>query len=194
MLQRVSLQDARQTRNCWLIHTCVLALTSLSGLNSKTTNRHHEYWGYPEKTLQTRLSPSALLFASAIKTNLMTSRFRFCVQLIRQTFPPLAMWVIETICTISALQLHFCHLYCSAVQLHYDKCSQQCSNPEKPTFSVSCRSESESKEASCRTKINVSKTCLLTFLSHRKIFICNGVCLQFHTNRWTSCVWGRIAI
>lgn len=100
MLQRVSLQDARQTRNCWLKHTCVLALTSLSGLNSKTTNRHHEYWGYPEKTLQTRLSPSALLFASAIKTRLMTSRFRFCVQLIRQTFPPLAMWVIETICTI----------------------------------------------------------------------------------------------
>lgn len=196
MLQRVSLQDARQTRNCWLKHTCVLALTSLSGLNSKTTNRQHEYWGYPEKTLQTRLSPSALLFASAIKTSLMTSRFLFCVQLIRQTFPPLAMWVIDTICTISALQLDICYLFIILfVQLcHYDKCSQQCSNPEKPTFSVSCRSESESKEASCRTKSNVSKTCLLTFLSHWKIFICNGVCLQFHTNGWTSCVWGTIAI
>lgn len=155
MVQHVSLQDARQTRICCLKHTCVLALTSLSGFNSKTTNRQHEYWGSPEKTLHTRLSPSALLFASAIKTSLMTSCFRLCVQLIHQTFPLHAMWVKDTICTISELQLDICHLYCSALQLHYDKCSQQCSNPEKPTFSVSCRGESESKKASWWTKSNV---------------------------------------
>ena len=67
------------------------------------------------------------------------------MQLIHQTFLSLATWVKDTLCIISALQLDICYLYFSDVRLHYDRCSQQCSNPEKPRVSVSCRSEWGSK-------------------------------------------------